>query len=329
MAEIVQYKSFSSNNFSRFISLRVISTTIFSLIILFTSVISYSEMATPSKLAVHSLLLDATQKGELMVVVGERGHILYSEDQGHNWLQAQVSSRVLLTGIHLHDNKLGWAVGHDATILRTKDGAKTWQVVYSDVKEQAPLLDVWFKDGQNGFAVGAYGLFLFTKDGGETWQRRWISDVDDFHLNHITSANDGTLFIAAEAGVVYRSENGGETWLSLPSPYHGSFFGSLITENQSLFLFGLRGHLFSSGDNGNGWTKIETGTTAMLTTAIKSKSGHCYIGGLGGVLLIDSSCDGLNMEQRQLPSRSGISSILEGDDGLILVGESGVKRYKP
>ncbi len=323
-------KCFSAFSIPRASSLKdyLISVTL-SIALAFASPALAGEAATHSKLAINSLLLDAAQQARLMVAVGERGHILYSTDQGHNWVQAEVPTRALLTGIHLHDDALGWAVGHDATILRTDDGAKTWQVIYSNVEEETPLLDVWFKDAQHGFAVGAYGLFLSTQDGGQSWQQSWISEEDDFHLNHITAMADGTLVIAAEAGVVYLSDDEGKTWLPLPSPYQGSFFGSLPTGAQSLFLFGLRGHLFTSSDKGEQWTEIETGTTAMLTAGLKNKNGRCYISGLSGILIIAPRCDGSEIDQKQLSERSGIAAMLESDDAIILVGESGITRFTP
>ncbi|MBL1260571.1 MAG: hypothetical protein COB33_008575 [Thiotrichaceae bacterium] len=283
----------------------------------------------PSKLAVHSLLLDGAQQTGLMVAVGERGHILYSHDEGHNWLQASVPTQVLLTGVHLHDAQLGWAVGHDATILRTQDGAKTWQRVYRDIDEQAPLLDIWFSSAQHGIAIGAYGLLLTTQDGGDSWQRNMISDSeeDDFHLNHITATHDGALIIAAEAGMVYRSDDNGKQWRTLPSPYHGSFFGSLPVSEPSLFLFGLRGHLFFSSNHGEQWQVIQTHTTAMLTAGLKGSDGRCYISGLSGVLLIAPHCNKDEIELKQLPGRSGVSALLQGDDAIILIGESGIIRF--
>ncbi len=288
-----------------------------------------SAAAVPSKLAVHSLLLDGAQQAGLMVVVGERGHILYSIDEGHNWIQASVPTQTLLTGVHLYNSQLGWAVGHDATILRTQDGAKSWQLVYRDIDEQAPLLDVWFSNAQHGFAVGAYGLLLTTRDGGDSWQRNIISEEDDFHLNHITPTSDGALIIAAEAGMIYRSDDNGQQWQPLPSPYHGSFFGSLPVGKQSLFLFGLRGHLFFSRDHGQQWQAIQTNTTAMLTAGLKGRDGRCYISGLSGTLLIAPRCNGSEIELKQLPGRSGISAMLQGDDAIILIGESGITRFTP
>ncbi len=288
------------------------------------------EAAESSPLAVHSLLLDGAQYQHKMIVVGDRGHVLFSDDQGHNWIQASIPTRVMLTGVFLLDESHAWAVGHDATIIQSRDGGRSWQLSYSAPEEEAPLLDVWFKDRNNGYAVGAYGLFMETRDGGESWQKRWISEEDDFHLNHIASAADGTLYIAAESGVVYRSDDGGDNWVNLATPYHGSFFGSLPLTSNRLFVFGLRGHLFSSDDRGDNWSRITTNTTAMLTSGLKTDDGRCIIAGLSGVLLIDSGCDGEALQLIQRPDRSGITALLTSDnDELVLIGEAGITRFKP
>ncbi len=288
------------------------------------------EAAEPSHLAVHSLLLDGAQYQNKMIAVGQRGHVLYSDDWGHNWVQASVPTRAMLTGVFFLDATHAWAVGHDATIIKSSDGGQSWQLSYRAPEEETPLLDVWFKDQSNGYAVGAYGLFMETRDGGDNWQKRWISEEDDFHLNHIASAADGTLYIAAESGVVYRSDDGGDNWIGLATPYHGSFFGSLPLASDRLFIFGLRGHLFSSDDKGNNWNNIATNTTAMLTSGLKTKDERCIIAGLSGVLLIDQGCNGEALQLIQRPDRSGISALLTSDNGeLVLIGEAGITRFKP
>ena len=159
-------------------------------------------------------------------------------------------TRALLTGVYMHDGQLGWAVGHDAVVLRTRDGGVTWERVHYAPENERPLLDVWFKDAERGLATSAYGELLATSDGGDSWQPRAIRDGDDFHLNQLAAAADGTLYIAAEAGHLYRSDDGGETWLPLPSPYEGSFFGLLPLAEGPVLAFGLRGRLFSSADRG-------------------------------------------------------------------------------
>jgi photosystem II stability/assembly factor-like uncharacterized protein len=282
------------------------------------------EPAVQSPLAEKSLLLDATAIDGNLVVVGGRGHILTSTDNGASWQQAVVPTRGSLTGVYFHDRDLGWAVGHDAVILRTGDGGTTWKLVNWAPEEENPLLGVWFWDADNGFAFGAYGSFYRTTDGGETWSLETISEWD-FHLHHIARAADGRLYMAAEAGVIYRSDDGGQTWAELQSPYEGSFFGVLPLEGDTVLVFGLQGHLFRSQDAGESWTPVETGTTAMLTDGIRLREGEIIISGLGGTLLI-STDGGASFELLPQPDRRGISAIVEVIDGqLLMVGEFGVK----
>ncbi len=284
-----------------------------------------AKPAVPAPLAIKSLLLDSAMAGSRIVVVGQRGHILISDDQGKTWEQSRVPTRALLTAVHMHDERTGWAVGHDAVILRTDDRGDTWRLLHRAPEEERPLLDVWFRDRNAGFAVGAYGYFLATGDGGETWNSRTISK-DDFHLNAMVSAGGRRLFMAAESGVAYRSDDGGGTWRALPSPYAGSWYGALALARDRLLLLGLRGHLFRSEDGGGRWTRVATGTTATLTNATRLPGGAVLVTGLEGILLM-SRDGGRSVSTTRLPLRQGITSALALADGsVLLTGEFGVRR---
>ena len=290
-----------------------------------TDPIEVAEPAVMSDLAVRSLLLDVERAGDRLVVVGERGHILTSDDNGATWTQSPVPTRANLTGVDFADDTTGWAVGHDAVILATDDAGASWSIVYSAPDDEAPLLDVWFADDQTGFAIGAYGTFLETLDGGESWDSRWISESDS-HLHQLVRAPDGTLYIAAERGEIYRSDDGGTEWTELPSPYEGSFFGAVAMADDVVLVFGLRGHVFRSEDRGDTWTEISSGTVAMLTDGVAFDDGRIAIVGLGGVLLV-SDDDGLTFELRQQPDRLGINAAVIAADGeLVVAGEGGVRR---
>jgi photosystem II stability/assembly factor-like uncharacterized protein len=285
-----------------------------------------AESSVPARLAARALLLDGAARGGLVVAVGERGHILVSRDGGGSWNQSAVPSRALLTGVWMHDERLGWAVGHDETILRTRDGGSTWEVVRCEPEAELPLLDVWFHDAERGFAVGAYGTFLVTEDGGSTWVERPVSD-DDFHLNQIAAAADGRLYLAAEAGHLYRSDDGGASWVALTSPYHGSFFGVLPLADGALLAFGLRGNLFRSEDRGATWQELDSGTEATLMAGAERGGGQVVLAGLAGALL-RSSDGGRSFRGEALGDRRGAVAIVALERALLLLGEGGARRLE-
>lgn len=285
------------------------------------------ERALAAPLASSSLLLDGDAIGDHMVVVGERGHILVSRDAGVSWAQADVPTRATLTGVTLHDLTRGWAVGHDAVILRTRDGGLSWEIVYAAPEEERPLLDVWFEDAEHGFAVGAYGYFLETRDGGDTWGSRRISD-GDHHLNRIAAGPAGRLYIAAESGRAFRSDDGGQSWEVLATPYSGSFFGALPLADKQVYLYGLRGHLYRSDDAGASWSPITTRTESMLTDGIKLDGDGLLFTGMGGTLLVGDA-DSLFVSPYQRADRQGIAGVLNAGDGdLVIFGEFGVERTR-
>ena len=286
------------------------------------------EHAAMAPLAVSSLLLDAAVQDGLVVAVGERGHVLISTDEGRTWRQAEVETRALLTGVVMHDARLGWAVGHDEVVVRTRDGGLTWQRVHYAPEHEKPLLDVWFADARAGLAIGAYGGLLATSDGGDTWTPRAVHGDDDFHLNQIAAAADGTLFLAGEAGHLYRSGDKGATWQPLPSPYEGSFFGLLPRPDGSLLAFGLRGHLYRSPDGGRSWTPIASGTEETLTCALELGSGRFVVGGMAGTLLWGEGTDAA-VRKQDLPDRKAIVALAQAAPGtLLLVGEGGVRHIE-
>lgn len=294
--------------------------------------------------AVRSLLLDLAWAGRRMVAVGERGHVLLSDDDGRSWRQAQaVPSRTMLTAVAFADERHGWAVGHDEIILHTADGGETWRRQHWAPQSQQPLLDVWFADAARGIAVGAYKAFFTTTDGGASWTKQPFEpaplprsgppdpDADEFapeyHLNAI-AAQGTRLWIGAEAGQLYRSDDGGASWRTLPSPYAGSYFGLLPLGGDALLAFGLRGNLFRSDDAGQSWRRLDSGTTAMLTDGVALADGRLALVGLSGTVLL-SADRGASWTLYQQPDRRGLSAVLPAADGaLVAVGEEGVRRIE-
>ena len=311
-----------NNYFTRSGNLKLSIAITLLVLLCFSVPVFGSESSVIAPLASRSLLLDAQRVGDSIVAVGERGHVLRSENSGTSWKQMPVPTSATLTSIYFVDTLNGWAAGHDQVILRTKDGGKSWEKVYENIEAESPFLDIFFLDGKHGYAIGAYGQFLESVDAGDSWVERGVGE-DDFHLNQIISAGD-QLYMAAEAGFAYRSEDNGQSWILLEPDYHGSFFGIYPLGENSLLLFGLRGNLFRSDDSGANWTQIETGTEASLTSGLRLNDGTLVIAGLAGTLLV-SNDNGRSFVLHQDPERKGFSQLVQAADGnIIAVGDFGV-----
>ncbi|HYC03606.1 MAG TPA: YCF48-related protein [Azospirillaceae bacterium] len=278
--------------------------------------------AAIAPLAAQSLILDAALAGNRLVAVGERGHILLSDDAGKSWRQVPSPANTTLTGVSFADAKQGWAVGHDAVILHTTDGGETWELQHYAPELEQPLMDVHFGDPMNGIAVGAYALFMETSDGGRTWTDRRIIE-DDYHFNAVFAPTPETRVIAGEFGGVYVSADRGKSFAPVETPYEGSFFGGLALGPQSFLVFGLQGNAFRTDDNGKSWSQIQTNTKSGLMGGAALKDGRTILVGPSGTVL--TSTDGartFSLERRS--DRVALAEAIEAPDGtLILLGEQG------
>ncbi len=317
----------------------MLATALSLLGVLSTPVLAADETGAPPAFAIQSpkaakgLMIDVVHAGSRLVAVGDRGHILYSDDQGSTWTQAQVPTRQLLTAVFFIDEKHGWAVGHDAQILASADGGATWTQQYQDLKREAPLLDIWFKDAEHGLAVGAYGALIETTDGGKTWEdvSDRLDNEDQFHLNAIASIKDAGLFIVGEQGSMFRSSDDGQTWEKLEGPYQGSLFGVISTaQPHTLLAYGLRGNLYRSTDFGSTWEQVELNAARGalefgLSGATLLDDGSLVVVGNGGSVVI-SHDDGQTFSVFNRPDRISLSAVTAAGNGnLILVGQGGVR----
>ncbi|MFL6229800.1 MAG: WD40/YVTN/BNR-like repeat-containing protein [Pyrinomonadaceae bacterium] len=128
-------------------------------------------------------------------VVGDN-FIAHTSDGGQTWAHAQTPIANSLNDVFFTDERNGCAVGHEATILCTKDGGATWaKAAVNGLRDyQAPLLSVAFTDKLHGWAVGGNGagddisfspslssyapsnIVLNTDDGGQTWKAMRLVD---------------------------------------------------------------------------------------------------------------------------------------------------------
>jgi len=284
--------------------------------------IDYAEL---QPLSTDSLLLDIVQTpAGRLVAVGERGHVVLSDD-GETWRQAKVvPTRSTLTTVTAQDGRL-WAAGHDTVIITSGDGGETWTRQYFDPERQQAVMDLYFLDGQSGVALGAYGLYLVTEDGGDTWEDEYVDEENEYHLNAMLRFDDGRRIIAGEAGYSYRSYDDGISWEPLELPYIGSMWGALAVGGDCVLFFGLRGHILETCDLGDSWTELSADTLSSLSGATYDSGRTVIVGNSGAVLVRERE----GPFEVDLHSSGGdfASVIAQGDGRFILVGEDGVHYF--
>ncbi|MBV2132579.1 glycosyl hydrolase [Pseudomonas sp. MAP12] len=317
--------------------------------------------AKPSALVARSPLRDVARAGERLVAVGQRGHILYSDDAGKSWQQAGVPVSSDLNSVHFPTPQQGWAVGNDGVVLHSSDGGASWvkqldgrqigalvlahysalasaepaneqwaQFVAEgqrlvDEGADKPLLDVWFADEQRGYAVGVFNLILRTADGGQTWvpMQDRTDNPQSFHLNSL-SAVDGELYIAGEQGLLLKWDAGQQRFAALPSPYQGTWFG-VVGKPGEVLAYGLRGHVFRSSDGGQSWTPVETGLPVSITAGALDERGDFWLFSLAGHAL-RSHDGGASFALVPQPALAPVAGVArDGANELVLVGERGVR----
>jgi photosystem II stability/assembly factor-like uncharacterized protein len=98
-----------------------------------SAVINQQPVIKSVKVA-KSLLQDIARAGDRLIVVGERGHIAYSDDNGKSWQQADDPTRAMLNAVFFISPEEGWAVGHDGLVLHTTDSGKNWVIQLDGLK---------------------------------------------------------------------------------------------------------------------------------------------------------------------------------------------------
>lgn len=319
--------------------------------------------AVRSELAINNQLVDVTQVGERLVAVGQRGHIVYSDDLGITWQQASVPLSADLLAVYFPTATSGWAVGHSGVVLHSSDAGATWskqldgrqigQVLldhYSKLSAQQPdnqqlltllddakrmqdegedssFLDVWFASDKVGYIVGTFNLILRTEDGGKNWTPilENTENPQGFHLNAINKIGH-EVFIVGEQGLVLKLDKATQRFVATPTAYTGTFFG-MAGKSDLILVYGLRGNVYRSTDAGVSWAKIETGLPVSIVAASTHASGSIYLLSQAGHVLV-STDDGLTFvlrPQEPLASVAGVTATK--DSQLVVVGNRGVRQF--
>jgi len=292
------------------------------------------ELALHRPLAQRSSCLDVCQAGTRLVTVGERGHVLLSDDQGQHWRQARsVPTRTTLTAVHAVDAQRLVAAGHGGLILSSSDAGENWRVAAGSATGPDTLLAIRLEADGVGLAVGGFGYALRTLDGGATWKRVELlsGEAGERHFNRIFVSTRGTWLIAAEGGQVLRSENRGEHWVSIATPYEGSLWSGLALNDSVLLACGMRGNLVRSVDDGLSWRHIpmaQSGAGSLTGLTVLADHSPLLVGVDGS--LLRGNVAGDQFKFLRLEDRASLNGALALAGGqVLLIANTGPRLYRP
>jgi photosystem II stability/assembly factor-like uncharacterized protein len=316
--------------------------------------------AAKSALAPRALVNGIALAGDRLVAVGQRGHVLLSDDQGKSWRQAEVPSSSDLVAVAFATPQQGWAVGHDGIVLRSTDAGASWTRVLdggkagalmlehyrreaanaADAKQAAallqeaerfaaqgaenPFLDIAFEDARTGYLVGAFGLIFRTSDGGTSWQPM-LHATDNPKALHLYAvrAVGGEVYVAGEQGLLLKLDRASDRFRALELPYKGTLFGITGTP-RALLVHGLRGTLLRSTDAGRSWQPLNTGLQVGLTASHADAQGRIAIVSQAGHVLI-SRDDGASFAPAKLDKPLPAAAVaLVGPSAAVIGGPRGL-----
>lgn len=283
----------------------------------------------------RSLILDVTEAASRAVAVGERGEVLVSESRAE-WRQvADVPTRATLTAVAAVGDSV-WAVGHDGTIIASRDGGLSWSLQRRDVLDTSPdavfdshqgmpLLDILMLSPSHGFAVGAYSQLLRTDDGGASWSfvsTNIAGDQPDEGMD--ADAADEANSVGDDDSWTFSADD-----LAMDDLAEPHFNAITRTGSGALFIVGERGNAFRSRDDGHTWDRLRLPYGGSMFGVIGYQDDHVVVFGMRGNAF-ESHDLGDSWDQIDTGTDlSLMAGAAYGKNGFVMVGANGVVLTRP
>lgn len=244
----------------------------------------------PVESGVTNALRSVTFLGSRIIITGENGLILFSDD-GQNYMKANVSPTTtdwfegVVSGRLNVNNALtlvAIAVGDNGSIYSSFDG--------SNWVKRANSYTNWLRGvciGNRGgnpiaVAVGEAGIIL-TSQNLTTWNK--VTSITSQHLNRITFTN-GNFFVVGENGTALIGMSGGSSWIPETTG---------ATNSLNTIAIGPAGTRLYAGNNevryynGSTWVNFLSGSLpayppAWNYTSSLAVNGFFFLGGSSGFL---------------------------------------------
>ena len=209
-----------------------------------------------------------------------------------------------LRGVSAVNERVAWASGAGATVLRTEDGGGTWQKL-SVTTEALDFRDVDAVDAQTAYVMsignGPASRIYKTTDAGKTWKLQFKNDNEKAFLDAMSfwDANHGVAFGDSVDNQFYilTTADGGATWsrvstTNLPPAQVNE--GAFAASGTNIAVFGkshawigtgaaAKSRVLHTSDGGRTWqvadTPLASGPSAGIFSIAFRDAKHGVIAG--------------------------------------------------
>ena len=286
--------------------------------------------------ASSSLILDAATDGQRILIAGEQGHILYSDDSGTTWTHAQVPVSLAITAVTFSGSVNAFATAHDGTLLRSNDRGQSWQTKLTGVdvaRMSADAAEALVEQLQAELDLVAPGSNKDLQWALEDAQFAFedASENIDFGVTvpllNVWLEDDRSGYTLGAYGILLYTTDGGTTWsllsnrLDNPDDYH--LYGIARSKSGTLLVAGEAGTLLRSRDSGENWDRPVSPYQGSFFGIVAATDGGLLAFGLKGNVF-RSTDDGdtwsaiVTGDQRTL-----LSGMTQADGTIVLVGSAG------
>lgn len=276
-----------------------------------------------------TIYTDLARAGDRVVAVGDRGHIIYSDDEGLSWEQAETPSGVLLTAVCFANEQAGWAVGHDAVILATRDGGESWTKQYSDEL----VVD---DDPHDAGSEESWDDEDYSDDDDFDMDEFYEDDFDDFGVDtsgapllDLWCRGEEEVIAVGGFGYVAITRDGGFSWeqdtalLDNPDGWHLYAISPLEGAAETVLVVGEQGTLFRSDDHGETYEVLDSPYHGSFFGVTSSDPETLLVHGLQGNIWL-SRDRGEQWERIDAGLSTGVNAgVVLADGTIVLVGNAG------
>ena len=292
--------------------------------------------ALQTEAAAESLIMDAATDGQRTLIVGEQGHILYSDDNGASWTHAQVPLSLALTAVTYCGSNCAWAAGHDGVLLRSTDRGESFQTNFTGtdiarlsadaaeatIRELEAEIETASPDAIDDLEWALEDAQFAFDDASAA-----LEDGIAMPLLDIWFENQRNGFALGAYGIMLQTRDGGSTWslisdrLDNPDDFH--LYGIARSAAGTLLVAGEAGTLLRSRDGGESWDRLEAPYQGSFFGIVAARDGSLITFGLRGNIFRSTDEGDTWSAVETNDERTLLGGMIRSDGTVVLVGSAG------